>query len=104
MMEKNNSKILKSNCPLCFLEKRTIWLEKFFGSFWRIIICGTCKIPMAVYKWHSISPSEEDKRQMIESLKMAAEEFYGNNDFYIDEGQRKIKDHWHIHARKGKRK
>jgi len=99
-----NNQNLKSNCSLCFLKEKTLWLKKFFGPFWKVVICETCKVPMVIYKWHTISLLEEHKKQMIESLKMAAKEFFGTDDFYVDEERRNIKDHWHAHARKGKGK
>lgn len=95
------SKILNSSCPLCILEKKTLWLEKYFGEFWRIIICDSCHVPMVVFKYHSF-PTEEEKKKMIQALKKAAQAFFGDDNFYIDMVQRKIKNHWHVHARKGK--
>lgn len=97
-------KNLKRGCSLCFLQKKTSWLEKFFGPYWKIIICDHCGVPQVVYKFHSISPPQDHKEKMIQALQRAAEEFFGSDDFYIDETQRKIKNHWHIHARKGKGK
>lgn len=95
-----SEKILKKDCPFCFPEKITAWLKKYFGTYWKIMLCSSCKVPMVVYRYHTLDPPEKKRKAMIRALKAAAREFFGDDNFYIDEEPKKIKDHYHAHARR----
>jgi len=88
-------------CELCELKIQTnVYLE---NDYFIILDCKDCKIPMAVWKEHTMSIPESDETIMYDMLYDTACMFYKSWDgkeFYIEKTQRKILDHLHWHARK----
>tara|TARA_S200000501_G_scaffold370237_1_gene411063 strand:- start:402 stop:689 length:288 start_codon:yes stop_codon:yes gene_type:complete len=90
------------NCELCQLEKKTKWYYEDKDIV--VCDCTACKIPQVIWKKHSMTPSRYIEMKMVAKLSKIAREFYGNDDWYIDTKQRKIKDHLHWHARPKKKR
>jgi hypothetical protein len=87
-------------CELC--ELKIIDKEFYRDEDFIIISCMSCHVPMAVPFAH-IDPESGGPQQlrgrMEKQLIRVALEFYGDNDFYIDQQERSILDHMHWHAR-----
>ena len=88
-----------SMCDLCILERKmNVYIEtdKFI-----ILDCDNCYIPMAVWKEHTMSISEENEKVMENALRESAIKHYENEyAWHIDKNQRAISDHLHWHARR----
>ena len=86
-------------CALCILaDKRNTYIEtdKFI-----VLDCDSCYVPMVVWKEHTMSISEENKKVMENALREAAIKHYGNEyAWHIDKQQNDILDHLHWHARR----
>ena len=65
-----------------------------------ILDCKDCKIPMLVWKEHTMDVHESDQYILEAMLSDCANMFYEGKEFYISKDQRKIADHFHWHARK----
>ena len=101
---------MSENCELCILDRIN---HVFYNCDDFIIMsCDSCHVPMAVTHEH-IDPTEkpllttEEKnkylkiyKNMSNQLYIAAYDFFGDFNFYIDKKQRKIPNHVHWHARK----
>jgi len=89
---------MNMKCELCELKIKTkIYLE--WDSF-IILDCKDCKIPMLVWKEHTMDVYESDIYVLETFLKEVANQFYKGEEYYISKDQRKISDHFHWHARK----
>jgi len=64
-----------------------------------ILDCMDCKIPMMVWKEHTMDVNESDQYVLESFLIETANMFYKGKEFYISKDQRKIPDHFHWHAR-----
>ena len=88
-------------CELCELKiKTTVYLE---NEHFIILDCKDCKVPMIVWKEHTMNIPESDESVMYAMLYDTACMFYESwdgKDFYIEKTQRKIPDHLHWHAHK----
>lgn len=77
-------------CDLCNLQKETIWYYE--DDYFVICDCIKCRIPMVVYKNHTMKiPIEQMIRIMVQ-----VKELFGRKA-KIRNNQRKIPDHWHVH-------
>ncbi len=87
------------SCDLCILEDRTntyVETDEFI-----ILDCDSCYVPMAVWKEHTMSISEENEKVMENALRESAIKHYENEyAWHIDKNQRAISDHLHWHARR----
>lgn len=91
-------------CSLCRLERRTRWFYEDSDGRFVVIGCDVCHVPMAVWWRHTMKISSRDCQEMTNALQKIAVDFYGTKDGWrIDKKQRKIPDHLHWHARKGRR-
>lgn len=85
------------NCELCELKiKTTVYIE---NDHFIILDCKDCKVPMIVWKEHTMSVPESDEQVMESIFYDCGQLFYSNKPFYIDKNQRKISDHLHWHVR-----
>ena len=85
-------------CELCELKIKTnvyLELDRFI-----ILDCKDCKVPMIVWKEHTMDVHESDIYVLETFLKEVANQFYKGEEYYISKDQRKILDHFHWHARK----
>lgn len=74
----------------------TWWFED--GVCW-VAECESCSVPMVVWKHHDAEPPEAVKAEMLERLRVVADE-HGPSNYWIDEALRTIPDHYHAHARR----
>ena len=86
------------NCELCELTiKTTVYIE---NDHFIILDCKDCKVPMIVWKEHTMSVPKSDEQLMEGFLIECGRQFYGyNSSFFIDKNQSKISDHLHWHIR-----
>jgi len=85
-------------CELCELKIKTnVYMEM---DHFIILDCKDCKVPMAVWKEHTMDVHESDKHVLESFLIETANMFYEGKEYYISKDQRKIADHFHWHARK----
>ena len=92
-----NGSYLNETCELCLLEIRTQTYQE--NDFFIIMDCDSCKVPMVVWKEHTVDIPEPDKYVMKSMLQEVAHMFYKDKKYYIDIVQRKIPNHLHWHAR-----
>lgn len=85
------------NCELCELKKITHWYYEC-GDF-VIIECKSCRLPMAVWRNHTMDLKPECEKRMETKLIEVANEFYKDKHWKIDKVQRKIPNHLHWHVR-----
>jgi len=90
------------NCELCEAKKLAPWY--YSDSLIWIADCETCHVPMGVIRRHTMKATQEEYQQLVTKLHEIGTKVFGENNFYFDHKQRKIKDHLHIHARKNKGK
>jgi len=85
-------------CDLCELKIKTnVYLD---NEYFIILDCKDCKIPMVVWKEHTMTVPEPDEQVMEGFLIECGRQFYGYNSLLvIDKNQRKIFDHLHWHVR-----
>ncbi len=88
--------ISMNNCDLCKAEKLTKWYRD--ARSWWAADCKTCGCPMVVARRHG-RISDGDRAALVTELMAIADEEYGKQGYSIDFRQRKIKSHFHIHAR-----
>lgn len=86
-----------NDCPLCIRERKTKWLYE--NHHLSIFYCDTCHVPLVVCNRHTMLPTEQELKRMEEKADCWGKEIYGEGRFYIDQNQRKIKDHLHWHIR-----
>lgn len=86
-----------NDCDLCKAERRTSWYYE--SDLCWIADCDTCGVPMVVYKQHVENPPDEHQFVMIKRLIEIADQEPFCGDFLVDFNQRKIKGHFHAHAR-----
>ena len=85
-------------CDLCELKIKTnVYLD---NECFIILDCKDCKIPMVVWKEHTMNVPEPDEQVMEAFLIECGRQFYGyNGSFFIDKNQRQVFDHLHWHIR-----
>ena len=84
-------------CELCNLEKKTEWY--FDDDYFIICECETCHVPMIVSKRHTI---DLNQRELIDLIWIFIKEVGKDHKLdllSLDQKNRKIPDHWHIHLR-----
>lgn len=87
------------HCELCSLKRRTRWIEEH--PRFVILECDQCDQPMAVWRDHTMSLSEEETALLESALRRVAKSHFGSDErYYIDKRQRTIFTHLHWHARK----
>jgi len=84
-------------CDLCEAAQFTHWYHE--DDICWIADCEVCSVPMVVWKPHGTEPSDEHVAHMIEQLKSAGAQRFGEEAFEIDRHMRQIPEHWHAHAR-----
>jgi len=90
------------HCELCIMKRKTSWIQE--NKKFVIVLCDQCEQPMAVWRTHVQSISENDASELEVALCVAANNFFGSSDmYYIDKVQRSIYTHLHWHARKHNR-
>ena len=86
------------NCELCKLsqnpDKELITKLHYIDNKIIICDCKSCKIPMLVWRKHTMTLGQEDLEYILEVLK---KEF---PDYEVRMNQRKIKNHLHWHLLK----
>jgi len=89
-------------CELCELKIKTnVYID---NEYFIILDCKDCKIPMIVWKEHTMSVPEPDEQVMEGFLIECGRQFYGyNSSFFIDKTQGKVFDHIHWHVRNKER-
>lgn len=84
-------------CELCNLEKKTKWY--FEDTNWIICDCLTCKMPMAVYKKHTLVVPGEHMMDIFHAISIVWDNVRADK-FEFRFEQRKVKDHFHFHIKK----
>ena len=78
-------------CDLCLLKLRTnVYLE---NEYFIILDCKSCRVPMVVWKEHTMDVPDPDKQMMKAFLIEVANQFYESWDgkgYFIDKNQREI--------------
>ena len=90
---------MRSVCELC--QDPLPIIEKLYDESdrWIVIDCSDCKVPMIVWKQHTMKINQVIGEEMEKALTTAADEHFGDVEYFIDRHQRKISDHLHWHAR-----
>lgn len=84
-------------CKLCEAE---VLGERFYeGAECWVAECGTCGVPMVVWREHGVSPPPETVSRMVGHLREAGDLTMGRGWYHLDGERRSIPDHWHVHAR-----
>ena len=92
-----NSDTRVEDCDLCEAARFTHWyLED--ETCW-VADCEVCSVPMVAWRHHGTEPSDADRAHMVEQLRRAGHDRFGDVAFEIDQVMRQIPDHWHAHAR-----
>ena len=86
-----------ANCELCNLAKLTRWF--YSDAMCLVVECESCAVPMVVLVQHRSEPSEIERKILLHHLELAAQEFFANQSYFIDEQRRQIPQHYHAHAR-----
>jgi hypothetical protein len=86
-----------SNCELCEAVTMTTWW--FDDDVCWVAECESCGVPMVVWKRHDPSPCAELKAEMLDRLRVVADQ-HGPSNYWIDDTLRTIPDHYHAHARR----
>lgn len=55
---------------------------------------------MIVFRQHDVKPTYEERIHMLRVLHEVAFKHFRSPDYYIDEQQRSLPDHYHAHARR----
>jgi len=76
-------------CDLCKLSEISSWYYQ--DDSWVIIECITCKMPMIVYRQHTMEVSLDEVKRILIQAKLKFD------NVKIRFNQRKILDHFHIH-------
>jgi hypothetical protein len=61
--------------------------------------CEICLVPMVVWREHDPAPDDDTKAQLLDRLRVVADEVLGADGWKIDDHMRNIPDHYHAHAR-----
>ena len=90
---------MRNTCELC--QDPLPIIERLYDESdrWIVIDCKDCKVPMVVWKQHTMQLNQVIGEEMEKALIRAADEHYGDTEYFIDRHQRKISDHLHWHAR-----
>ena len=85
------------DCDLCLLQrKRNVYID---NEYFIIMDCDSCRVPMVVWKEHTMDVPEPDEQMMEVFLIETANMFYEGKSYFIDKKQRAVLDHIHWHAR-----
>ena len=85
---------------LCSAERLTDRLHED-DDCW-IADCVVCMTPMVVWRTHGL-PDPAREASLLAHLERVAAARYGEDGYYVDGERRRIPDHWHAHARPGRR-
>ena len=90
---------MRNTCELC--QDPLPVIEKLYDESdrWIVLDCDSCKVPMIVWKYHTMKLTQAIGNEMERALTRAADEHFGDVEYFIDQKQRKIPDHLHWHAR-----
>ena len=89
--------VLKQQCELCCLEKRTKWFEE--TPEFVVMECEQCGGPMVVLRDHTMAVGKDTEARMKAALRKHADRELKGKPVFVDTVQRTIKDHLHYHAR-----
>jgi protein-tyrosine phosphatase len=84
-------------CELCKNERLTPRFHEDHVCW--VAFCKTCKCPMVVLRRHSMQPTKAEKAHMTQLLFRAFGAWRPGWACKVDERQRTIPDHFHMHAR-----
>ena len=90
---------MRNTCELC--QNPLPIIEKLYDESdrWIVLDCDSCKVPMIVWKHHTMQLNQVIGEEMEKALTRAADEHFGDVEYFIDRYQRSISDHLHWHAR-----
>lgn len=84
-------------CELCDAEPRTYRYAE--DSIAWAANCATCDVPMVVLREHRAEPTPEEHERMLELLRYAAKQYFGDEPWVLDTQPRSVQNHAHYHAR-----
>lgn len=82
-----------NRCPLCNIPLTQYSLHD--DDICRVVICRTCKVPMAVLNRHSDTPTSEEMIHIRSVMDKLGKRFKG----ILDDSMNTIPSHYHIHLR-----
>lgn len=82
-------------CDLCRAARLTPWYHE--DDVCWVAECDVCDTPMVVWRYHGVTPPDEQRAHMEARLREVATARLG--EFWIDDHMRNIPDHYHVHAR-----
>lgn len=92
---------MSTECDLCDLTLRTT-VHDAGDSQYVIVDCILCRVPMIVWREHTMTIGPEEERKMERALRRVGDLVFGPGGYYIDRRQRKIPHHLHWHCRRKK--
>lgn len=90
------------NCPLCIAEPRTPRLHED-AIVWAAL-CSSCHVPMVVLKRHTDQPTRAERHHMHTVMIELGAAHWKQAPWLIDEENKSIPDHAHMHARHAPRR
>ena len=90
---------MNTNCELCDLTIKSK-VHNDSDSQYVIVDCVICKVPMIVWREHTMTVCQSEAQKMDNALRLVGNSVYGSGNYYIDKNQRKIPNHLHWHCRK----
>lgn len=84
-------------CDLCEAARFTHWYYE--DEVCWVADCEVCDCPMVVWRHHGTEPADGALDHMLERLRLAGVDRFGDGSFVIDRVMRQIPDHFHSHAR-----
>ena len=90
---------MRNTCELC--QDPLPIIKKLYDESdrWIVLDCDSCEVPMIVWKQHTMKINQVIGEEMEKALTRAADEHFGDVEYFIDQYQRSISDHLHWHAR-----
>ncbi len=90
---------MRNNCELC--QDPLPIIKKLYDESdrWIVLDCDSCEVPMIVWKQHTMKINQVIGEEMEKALTRAADEHFGDVEYFIDRYQRSVSDHLHWHAR-----
>jgi hypothetical protein len=90
---------MSAECQLCDLAIRTT-VHDAGDSQYVIVDCVLCRVPMIVWREHTMTIGPAEERKMERALRRVGDALFGPGRYYIDRRQRKIPHHLHWHCRR----
>jgi hypothetical protein len=84
-------------CELCEAARFTHWYAETEHGW--VADCEVCSVPMVVWWHHGTEPETEAVAALHAALGAAADERFGQENWYLDTTMRQIPTHFHAHAR-----